>query len=124
MQDIDKTLRSASIDAWQTTTEVFGTSTNEETLPFTKFAIACRSLTKPAHEELIKPLVNGILEDLGLNPVTSDEDRATCATMIDFFAMTVQDAASLVMQGMQREMQERARAEQAINSGNGHILKG
>jgi len=113
----DMVLDSVS-DSIATVKSMLGLKTTTEVLPFMKVVIACRSLNGDAHEQVVKPIVAGILEQVELNPVENAADREKAVEYAELIALSISDATQLIYQEMQRQVQERAQASGQIPLGS------
>lgn len=97
-------------DSVATVKRLFGLTENTETLPFMKIVLAARSLNGDAHEQVVEPIVNGLLKEFDLDPANNEEDRVAAADYAELIAMSISDATQLIYQEMQRQMHARAQA--------------
>lgn len=90
---------------------LFGLEKPADTAPFTTVIAACSTLQGEAHDEVIKPIVVGILDELGLDPVENAEDRVTVEAFADLIAKSIADATQLIYQQMQMQAQRQAQIQ-------------
>lgn len=121
--NIQDVVRDSFATGMETVTECFGVQ-KEDMKPFMSVVAATRGLQKPGHDELLIPLIKGLLEEFGLDPVNSEEDRKKAEDYAEVIALGVSDAVGMVMQNMQQQARQRAMAEQALAQGQGNLLQG
>lgn len=102
--------------ATATTKKLFGLEKTQEILPFLKVVLAIRSLNGEAHAEVVEPIVNGILTDLGLDPANNAIDRVDAAEYAELIAMGIADATQMIYQQMQM-MHQQAQQQRAAGAG-------
>ncbi len=120
-QEVHDVVVASIAESIATVKTLFGLETSTQLIPFSKIVIACRSLGGGAHEEVVAPIVNGILEELKLNPIENEADLETAAEFAEVIAMAISDATQLIYQQMQMAQAEAARRSAA---GNGQALIG
>lgn len=83
--------------------------------PYIKIISAIRLLPPEAHEQVVKPVIEGIANELKINIFDPDQVEA----MSDLFALAVQDCLQMIMENMNRQ----AMATNALRQGKGGLLK-
>ena len=105
-------------DHYETMKEYFGKENIGRMSPFLPVVVAGRRLTKEAMQDMGIPALNAVFDMVEVDPKSADAEKVA-----DLAAIVLGDVTTMLMQHVQQQQEQQARASQALATGNGALLK-